>query len=76
MKAAKSDCGMSFANLNLTEEQETELKAAAEECHKGGCSDESKARMNEMAKQILTEQQYATWKDSGGCAAKGAHARS
>ncbi|CAN5769487.1 hypothetical protein BH20VER1_BH20VER1_29890 [soil metagenome] len=65
--ADKSKCGMSFASLSLTKEQETKMKAAAEDCHKGGCSEESMAEMNQKAEQILTKEQYASWKEHGGC---------
>jgi Spy/CpxP family protein refolding chaperone len=67
MKQAKSECGMSFADLNLTKEQEEKMKAAAADCKKGGCSEESMAKMNQQAEQILNETQYASWKEHGGC---------
>jgi Spy/CpxP family protein refolding chaperone len=76
MAEKKAGCGMSFASLNLTQDQETKMKTAAEECHKAGCSEESTAKMNERAKEILTEQQYAAWKQAGGCAMKTASVRS
>ena len=67
MKTAKAECGISFAKLNLTQEQEAKMKAAAKDCKKGGCNEESMTQMNVKAEQILTKEQYATWKESGGC---------
>jgi Spy/CpxP family protein refolding chaperone len=65
MADKKAECGMSFASLNLTKEQETKMKAAAEDCKKGGCSEQSMAAMNQKAQQILTKEQFATWKEAG-----------
>ena len=55
---------MTFANLNLTPEQKAKMEKAAADCHKGGCTEETMAKMNKDAQEILTEQQYAAWKDS------------
>ncbi|CAN5301160.1 hypothetical protein BH20VER2_BH20VER2_12660 [soil metagenome] len=76
MKQAKSECGMSFAKLDLTQEQEEKMKTAAADCKKGGCNEESIAKMNQKAEQILNETQYASWKEAGGCNKKTEKARS
>ena len=55
---------MTFANLNLKGEQKTKMEKLAAECHKGGCTEETMAKMNKEAKQILSKEQYATWQES------------
>ena len=63
-KVAKEGCEMTFASLNLNTEQKTKLEKAATDCHKGGCTEETMAKMDGQAKQILSKEQYATWKES------------
>ena len=55
---------MTFANLNLTADQKAKMQKAAADCHKGGCTEETMAKMNKEAEQILSKEQYATWKES------------
>ena len=61
---AKHACSMSFANLNLTAEQKPKMEKLAAECGKGGCTKESMTKMNNEAEEILTKEQFATWKAS------------
>ncbi len=52
----------SYANLNLTAEQKAKMDALSAECHKGGATEATMARMEKEAKTILTKEQYASWK--------------
>ena len=63
-KMAKEGCERTFASLNLTAEQKTKMEKVAADCHKAGCTEESMAKMNKQAEQILSKEQYATWKES------------
>lgn len=58
---AKKDCSATFANLDLTAEQKTKMETLAAECHKGGCTKESMAKMEKGAKGILSKDQLAAW---------------
>ena len=66
----KKNCSATFANLDLTTEQKTKMEALAAECHKGGCNEESMAKMEKSAKGILSKEQLAAWM----AACKGEHA--
>lgn len=59
---AKMACTVSLASLNLTAEQKTKMDAAMAEHQKAGCSDASEAKYMEMAKGVLTPEQYAKFK--------------
>ena len=61
---AKAGCDMTFANLNLSQEQRTKMEQLAAECHKGGCNEATMAKMNQEAEKVLSKEQYATWKAS------------
>ena len=63
-KMAKEGCEMTFASLNLTAEQKTKMEKVAADCHKAGCTEDSMANMNKQAEQILSKEQYATWKET------------
>lgn len=52
----------SYANLNLTAEQKSKMDALSAECHKGGMTEATMAKMDKEAKSILTKDQYASWK--------------
>ena len=52
----------SYANLNLTAEQKAKMDAIAAECHKGGMTEATIAKMDKEAKSVLTTEQYASWK--------------
>ncbi len=54
----------SYANLNLTAEQKSKMDALAAECHKGGMTEATMAKMDKEAKSILTQEQYASWKSA------------
>ena len=54
----------SYANLNLTVEQKAKMDALAAECHKGGANEATMAKMDKEAQQILTKEQYASWKSA------------
>jgi len=56
---AKMACTVSLASLNLTPDQKTKMDAAIEEHHKAGCTEASEAKYMEVAKSILTPEQYA-----------------
>jgi hypothetical protein len=53
---------MTLASLNLTAEQKPKMEKLAAECGKGGCTKESMAKMNKEAEQVLTKEQFVTWK--------------
>jgi hypothetical protein len=54
----------SYANLNLTTEQKSKMDALSAECHKGGNSEATMAKMDKEAKSILSKDQYAQWKSA------------
>ena len=55
---------MTFANLNLSQEQKTKMEQLAADCHKGGCNETTMAKMDREAQKVLSKDQYATWKTS------------
>ena len=63
-KMAKAGCDMTFADLNLTPEQRTKMEQLATECHGGGCTEATMAKMNQEAEKVLSKEQFATWKAS------------
>ena len=67
-KDMKAACAATFANLNLTAEQQGKMEKLADQCVKGGCTKESMAKMEKSAKGILTAEQFATW--HAACSAK------
>ena len=54
----------SYANLKLTAEQKSKMDALSAECHKGGMTEATMAKMDKEAKSILTQEQYASWKSA------------
>jgi hypothetical protein len=54
----KTQC-ISYANLNLSDEQKTKLDAISADCHKAGCNEQSHARFLKKAKGVLSAEQYA-----------------
>ncbi|MEP6956257.1 MAG: hypothetical protein ABI883_05480 [Chthoniobacterales bacterium] len=67
-KMTKEACSATFANLNLNVEQQAKMEKLAEECTKGGCNKDTMATMEKSAKDILSKEQFASWKAkcSGG----------
>ena len=61
---AKARCDMTFANLNLSQEQKTKMEQIAADCQKGGCTEATMAKMNKEAEKVLSKEQFATWKAS------------
>jgi Spy/CpxP family protein refolding chaperone len=59
---AKAACTVSFANLNLSSEQQTKMEAAMAEHHKAGCTEASEAKYRKEVEGILTPEQYAKFK--------------
>lgn len=66
----KGACSATFANLDLTAEQKGKMETLAAECHKGGCTKESMARMEKDAQGILSKEQLTAWK--AACSGKAA----
>ena len=63
-KMTKEGCEMTFAKLNLTPDQKAKMEKATAECHKGGCTEETMAKMDKEAQSILDKKQYASWKET------------
>ena len=61
---AKEGCEMTFANLNLNADQKAKMEKLSAECHKGGCTEATMAKMDKEAKRVLSKEQYATWHQS------------
>ena len=59
----KMSCA-SYANLKLTAEQKAKMDALSAECHKGGMTEATMAKMDKEAKSILTKEQYVSWKSA------------
>jgi Spy/CpxP family protein refolding chaperone len=75
-KQAKTDkemCGASFANLNLSAKQKTQIEKITAECMKAGCTKESMAKAEKGARKVLNNEQFASWKSSSCCSGKGEH---
>jgi Spy/CpxP family protein refolding chaperone len=62
-KEMKMACTVPMANLNLTPEQRKKMDAVMAEHHKMGCTEASEAKFMEEAKNILTPEQYAKFKE-------------
>ncbi len=61
-KTAKMSCEADLAKLDLNAEQKTKMNTLLEECGKAGCTKESMAKMEAGAKDVLTKEQFASWK--------------
>jgi Spy/CpxP family protein refolding chaperone len=75
-KEAKNDkemCASSFADLNLTEEQKNRMEKITSECMEAGCTKESMAKAEQSAREVLTQEQFASWTSSSCCSGKGEH---
>jgi len=59
---AKSACAATFAKLDLTVDQRTKMEKLAVDCEKRGCNKETMAKMEESARGVLTNDQFAAWK--------------
>ncbi len=73
-KQAKNDkemCAASFANLSLSAEQEEKMKKITAECMEAGCTEASMAKAQQSAREVLNEEQFASWKSSSCCNGKG-----
>jgi Spy/CpxP family protein refolding chaperone len=73
-KEAKNDkemCAASFAELNLTAEQKTQMEKITSECMEGGCTKESMAKAEQSAREVLTQEQFASWTASSCCSGNG-----
>ena len=56
---AKAACQVSLASLNLTSDQKAKMDTAMAEHQKAGCTEASEVKYMEVAKGILTPEQYA-----------------
>lgn len=70
-KEMKGACSATFANLNLNAAQKTKMEKLAADCEKGGCNEETMAKMEKSARGILNKEQFAAWK----AACSGKHAQ-
>ena len=61
-KQAKMDCSATFANLNLNADQKAKMEKLAADCEKGGCNEQTMARMEAGARKVLNKEQLAAWK--------------
>lgn len=68
---AKMNCSATFANLELDAEQKAKMEKLAADCEKGGCNEQTMAKMEQSARKILNKEQFAQWK-----AACGSHQKS
>lgn len=60
--AMKGKCEATFASLNLTPAQKSKMEKLAAECDKGGCNEQSMAKMEKGARKVLNKEQFAQWK--------------
>lgn len=58
----KGACSATFANLSLTSEQKSKMEKLAAECDKGGCNEQTMAKMEKGASKVLNKEQFAQWK--------------
>jgi hypothetical protein len=58
----KGACSATFAKLDLNAAQKSKMEKLAADCEKGGCNEQSMARMEKSARRILNKEQFATWK--------------
>jgi Spy/CpxP family protein refolding chaperone len=70
-KNDKEMCAASFADLNLTDEQKTRMEKITSECMEAGCTKESMAKAERDAREVLTQEQFASWTASSCCSGKG-----
>ena len=63
---SKASCEETFAKLDLSAKQKTQMQKLAADCDKAGCTKESFATMEKAAKRILNKKQFAAWKTSCG----------
>lgn len=68
----KVACDLGSANLDLTEEQKSQLAALQAECDKEGCTEASCSKMLKGAEAVLSAEQFAKLKGmcEKACAAK------
>ena len=59
---AKMNCSATFANLDLNADQKAQMEKLAADCEKGGCNEETMAKMEQSARKILNKEQFAQWK--------------
>ena len=59
---AKMNCSATFANLNLNADQQARMEKLAADCEKGGCNEQTMAKMEQSARKILNKEQFAQWK--------------
>ena len=58
----KMNCSATFAKLDLTTDQKTQMEKLAADCEKGGCNEQTMAKMEQGARKVLNDQQFAQWK--------------
>ncbi len=58
----KMNCSATFANLNLNTDQQKRMEKLAADCEKGGCNEQTMAKMEQSARKILDKEQFAQWK--------------
>lgn len=58
----KGKCSTTFASLNLTADQKAKMEKLAAECDKGGCNEQTMAKMEKSARKVLNKEQFAQWK--------------
>ncbi|MEP6809314.1 MAG: hypothetical protein ABI992_03660 [Chthoniobacterales bacterium] len=63
-KNDKTACASTFASLDLTAKQKSEMEALSAACDKSGCTQESRAKMEKSAQRILSKKQFASWKSA------------
>ncbi len=61
-KEMKGACSATFADLKLTAAQKSKMEKLAAECDKGGCNEQTMAKMETGARKVLTKEQFAAWK--------------
>ncbi len=59
---AKMNCSATFANLDLNADQKAQMEKLAADCEKGGCNEQTMAKMEQSARKILDKEQFAQWK--------------
>src|SRR3954453_21231573 len=58
----KGKCSATFASLNLSADQKAKMEKLAAECDKGGCNEQTMAKMEKGARKVLNKEQFAQWK--------------
>ncbi len=59
---AKTECGVNYASLKLTADQQKKLSALEKECMKSGCTEKSMAAFMKKAQGVLSKEQFAALK--------------